>query len=137
MLSATATAATPVAGLQTSITLPAETPILDSPQKQTRPPTWKAALISVQPFRQQWMTRSFAVALVFLERRVINGLTGWENLGIAATETVVWSCLALSLLLADIVLQWQETVRLRIPAAEARATTSSTQRAFVEAETHG
>src|SRR5215472_5241031 len=30
---------------------------------------------------RQWMTRSFAVALVFLEVRVIGGVTGWENLG--------------------------------------------------------
>ncbi len=41
---------------------------------------------------RQWMTRSFAVALVFLEVRVILGVTGWEKLGIAATETVVWAC---------------------------------------------
>jgi uncharacterized membrane protein len=60
---------------------------------------------------RQWMTRSFAVALVFLEVRVISGVTGWENLGIRATETIVWSCLAFSLLAADIVLQWQELRR--------------------------
>lgn len=62
---------------------------------------------------RQWMTRSFAVALVFLEVRVVQGVTGWENLGIAATETVVWSCLAFSLLSADIVLQVQELLRSR------------------------
>ena len=43
---------------------------------------------------RQWMTRSFAVALVFLEVRVVLGITGWEKLGVAATETVVWACLA-------------------------------------------
>jgi hypothetical protein len=32
---------------------------------------------------RQWMTRSFAVALVFLERRVILGVTGWDRLGSA------------------------------------------------------
>jgi len=57
---------------------------------------------------RQWMTRSFAVALVFLEVRVVGGVTGWENLGIAANETIVWCCLAFSILSADIVLQWQE-----------------------------
>lgn len=57
------------------------------------------------------MTCSFAVALVFLEVRVILGVTGWEKLGIAATETVVWVCLGFSLLLADVVLQWQELRR--------------------------
>ena len=60
---------------------------------------------------RQWMTRSFAVALVFLEVRVVGGVTGWENLGIAANETIVWCCLAFSILSADIVLQWQELRR--------------------------
>jgi len=70
---------------------------------------------------RQWMTRSFAVALVFLEVRVILGVTGWERLGIAATETVVWACLGFSLLLADLVLQAQELLRNRQVAAKARA----------------
>ena len=70
---------------------------------------------------RQWMTRSFAVALVFLEVRVIQGVTGWENLGIAATETVVWSCLAFSILSADIVLQWQELRRSRPVVPKVRA----------------
>lgn len=68
---------------------------------------------------RQWMTRSFAVALVFLEVRVIAGITGWESL--AATETIVWSCLAFSILLADIVLQWQERRRTRPIPAKAQA----------------
>jgi len=63
------------------------------------------------------MTRSFAVALVFLEVRVVQGVTGWERLGIAATETVVWSCLAFSILAADIILQVQELRRSRPLAA--------------------
>jgi uncharacterized membrane protein YozB (DUF420 family) len=70
---------------------------------------------------RQWMTRSFAVALVFLEVRVIQGVTGWEKLGIAATETIVWSCLAFSILLADIVLQWQQVRRTRPVPAKAQA----------------
>jgi uncharacterized membrane protein YozB (DUF420 family) len=73
---------------------------------------------NVQQHRQ-WMTRSFAVALIFLEVRVILGVTGWENLGPAAVETVVWVCNVLAILLADLVLQWQELRRLR-PAAQAK-----------------
>jgi hypothetical protein len=65
------------------------------------------------------MTRSFAVALVFLEVRVIGGLTGWESP--AATETIVWSCLAFALLAADIVLQLQESRRTRSGMAKAQA----------------
>jgi hypothetical protein len=67
------------------------------------------------------MTRSFAVALVFVEVRVVQGVTGWENLGLAATETVVWSCLAFSLLSADIVLQMQELWRSRPAPVKAQA----------------
>jgi uncharacterized membrane protein len=72
---------------------------------------------NVQQHRQ-WMTRSFAVALVFLEVRVIVGVTGWERLGPAAVETVVWVCNVLAILLADLVLQWQEMYRLRRSAAK-------------------
>jgi uncharacterized membrane protein len=57
---------------------------------------------------RQWMTRSFAVALVFLEVRVIGGLGGWDDLNIHANETMVWGCLAFSIFLADLVLQWQQ-----------------------------
>jgi len=60
---------------------------------------------------RQWMTRSFGVALVFLEVRVVGGMTGWENLGNKADETMVWACLAFSILSADLVLQWQELAR--------------------------
>lgn len=70
---------------------------------------------------RQWMTRSFAVALVFLEVRVVLGVTGWERLGVAATETVVWSCLAFSILAADIVLQLEEVWRTRPFRAKALA----------------
>jgi uncharacterized membrane protein len=68
---------------------------------------------------RQWMTRSFAVALVFLEVRVVAGVTGWEKIP-GAIETIVWSCLAFSLLSADIVLQVQELRRSR-PVARAVA----------------
>jgi uncharacterized membrane protein len=60
---------------------------------------------------RQWMTRSFAVVLVFLEVRVIGGVSGWENLDDHANETIVWFCLAFSILLADLVLQWQQLGR--------------------------
>jgi uncharacterized membrane protein len=60
---------------------------------------------------RQWMTRSFAVALVFLEVRVIAGLGGWENP--VFVETIVWISLAFSIFSADIVLQLQESYRSR------------------------
>ena len=63
---------------------------------------------------RQWMTRSFVVGpFMFITPRVILGVTGLENLGLAAIETTLWVCLAFSILLADIVLQWQELLLLR------------------------
>lgn len=70
---------------------------------------------------RQWMTRSYAVALVFFETRFILGVTGWETLGVAVTETVVWVCLAFAVLLGDIASQWQELVPVMSAPAKARA----------------
>jgi len=71
---------------------------------------------------RQWMTRSFAVALVFLEVRVILGITGWDtNPGYAMSETVVWVCNVFSIFLADVVLQIQELLRARPASAKVRA----------------
>src|SRR6266481_7003550 len=75
---------------------------------------------------RQWMTRSFAVALVFLEVRVVLGVTGLEKVaGGAFDETVVWACVAFSLLFADVVLQWQELRAKRPAPARAPATTGA------------
>lgn len=60
---------------------------------------------------RQWMTRSFAMAIVFLEVRVILGVSGWEALGVAAVETVVWTCVALAYPLADMVLLIEDRLR--------------------------
>jgi uncharacterized membrane protein len=70
---------------------------------------------------RQWMTRSFAVALVFLEVRVIAGVTGWEKLGTPAIETIVWTCLAFSVVVGDLALQIQELLRIRAVPARSRA----------------
>lgn len=61
---------------------------------------------------RQWMTRSFAVALVFLGGRVVGGVTGWENLGNHVEETIVWACMASSILSSDLVLQFEELRKL-------------------------
>lgn len=68
---------------------------------------------------RQWMTRSYAVALIFVEVRVIGGLTGWDKSD-RAIETIVWMCLIFAYPLADIVLQWQDFRRSK-PAAKQRA----------------
>jgi uncharacterized membrane protein len=71
---------------------------------------------------RQWMTRSFAVALIFLEVRVILGLGGWDNDPVMA-ETVVWICNAFAIFAADVVLQLQELWRSRPVPAKAQAAT--------------
>ena len=68
---------------------------------------------------RQWMTRSFAVALVFLEVRVVGRVTGWEKLGDAANTAMVFGCVAFSILIADIILQLQELHRIRRGAHDA------------------
>jgi uncharacterized membrane protein len=83
---------------------------------------------------RQWMTRSFAVAIVFLEVRVIGGLGGWEDLDIHANETIVWFCLAFAILSADIVLQWQE---LRRSTSVVRRDSLATPKRSLEAPSFG
>ncbi len=69
---------------------------------------------------RQWMTRSYAVALVFLEVRVISGLTGLDN-NDKAGEIIVWMCVIFAVPLADIVLNWREFKRGKITRGKAVA----------------
>ncbi len=67
---------------------------------------------------RQWMIRSFVVGpVVFLAVRVILGVTGWDTLepSIAGTitQTVVWICVACSVPVADMALQFEELMRSR------------------------
>ena len=74
---------------------------------------------------RQWMTRSYAVALVFFEVRLISGVFGLDDSN-SATETIVWTCVALAIPLADVVLQFQEFLRTRSQAQRARTGTEAT-----------
>jgi Predicted membrane protein (DUF2306) len=57
---------------------------------------------------RQWATRSYAIALVFIAGRFVLGITGWEVLGVEIVQAIIWGCLALSVPLADIALNWRE-----------------------------
>jgi len=57
---------------------------------------------------RQWATRSYAIALVFIAGRFVLGVTGWEQLGIEIVQAIIWSCLALAVVLADISIHWRE-----------------------------
>ena len=70
---------------------------------------------------RRWMTRSFSVALVFLEVRLVLGVTALDTLhNPAIVETVVWVCNVFALFAADVVLQAQELFQTR-PARVERA----------------
>jgi predicted membrane protein DUF2306 len=57
---------------------------------------------------RQWATRSYAIALVFIAGRFVMGITGWEQLGVEIVQAIIWSCLALSMVFADISIHWRE-----------------------------
>src|SRR5829696_7718647 len=57
---------------------------------------------------RQWATRSYAIALVFIAGRFVMGVTGWETLGVEIVQAIIWSCLALSLVFADVAIHWRD-----------------------------
>jgi len=59
---------------------------------------------------RQWMIRSFACALIFLEVRAIMVLF---QLPEPAVEAVVWACVAAAFPIADLILQAEELLRQR------------------------
>lgn len=67
---------------------------------------------------RQWMTRSYACAIIFLEVRVIGGVF---NIDDKFTEIIVWFCVAAAFPLADLVLQVEELLRTRAKTARAVA----------------
>lgn len=57
---------------------------------------------------RQWATRSYAISLVFIAGRFVLGVTGWEALGVEIAQAIIWACLALSVVLADVAIHWRE-----------------------------
>src|SRR6266536_538035 len=79
------------------------------------PPSPFPQLTFSQPLRlrsrlphRQWAAHSYAIALVFIAGRFVLGVTGWEALGVEIAQTIVWACLALSVVLADLSIPWKE-----------------------------
>jgi hypothetical protein len=80
------------------------------------------ALKRMIPQHRQWMTRSYAVALVFFEVRLILGVTALDQpFDFAIAETVVWICLAFAVLIGDVANQVYELQRMRPRIARAPA----------------
>jgi predicted membrane protein DUF2306 len=85
------------------------------------------ALMGMFPQHRQWMTRSYAVSLTFLEIRFILGLTGLDQpFDWAILEVVVWTCVALSILIGDLANQWYDIASARPrPAKTQRVETTA------------
>ncbi|MBS1813179.1 MAG: DUF2306 domain-containing protein [Acidobacteria bacterium] len=71
---------------------------------------------------RQWMVRSYAIALVFIENRFLLGITGWETLGVEMVQAIIWVCLAMAVLLGDVAIYWTEIRHLFVPPARATVT---------------
>jgi hypothetical protein len=84
---------------------------------------------------KQWATRSYALALVFIAGRFVMGVTGWETLGVEIVQAIIWSCLALALVFADISIHWREVkaVFSSAPVKPAVPATQSTHERVVRA----
>jgi len=66
---------------------------------------------------RQWMTRSYAVALVFFEGRMVGGLLGIDG-NVNAEMATIWSCLALSMVFAELANSFHDIrMNLRAPAS--------------------
>ena len=74
---------------------------------------------------RQWATRSYAIALVFIGGRFVLGITGWEALGVEIVQAMIWACLALSVVLADVSIHWRE-IRLALRSTVARVSKKET-----------
>lgn len=72
---------------------------------------------------RQWATRSYAISLVFIAGRFVLGVTGWEALGVEIAQAIIWACLALSVVLADVAIHWKDirsTVAAPVKSAVSR-----------------
>jgi uncharacterized membrane protein len=66
---------------------------------------------------RQWMTRSFACAIIFLEVRVVQGVFHLDE---RFTEIIVWGCVVAAVPLADLILQAPELFRTHATSAKLR-----------------
>lgn len=72
---------------------------------------------------REWMTRSYAVALAFFTNRFILGVTGLETASVEMQQAIIWLCLALAVIAADVANDWHEfrlAERWRHVAADGR-----------------
>lgn len=59
---------------------------------------------------REWMVRSYAIVLIFLEGRVLMAIPALARRGMDSVVLVNWGCLALSLIVTECFLRWQQIV---------------------------
>ena len=62
---------------------------------------------------REWMVRSYAVLLVFLEGRVLMAIPAIGQQGMDSVVLVNWACFAVSLVVAEFVLRWRDLFPVR------------------------
>lgn len=58
------------------------------------------------PSHREWMVRSYAVVLIFLEGRVLMAIPALARGGMDAVVLVNWGCLAITLVVTECALRW-------------------------------
>jgi uncharacterized membrane protein len=67
---------------------------------------------------REWMMRSYAIVLIFLEGRVLMAVPALASRGMDAVVLVNWGCLAITLVAMELLLRWPEIA----PDGKARRT---------------
>jgi uncharacterized membrane protein len=81
---------------------------------------------------QEWMTRSYPFAMVFVVARALLAVPAVRDLGEPGFVSVVWSCIALACFVPSLVISWRTVFgRRAVPAGRAAAVASKTARAAV------
>jgi uncharacterized membrane protein YozB (DUF420 family) len=66
---------------------------------------------------REWMMRSYAIVLIFLEGRVLMAIPALGRHGMDAVVLVNWGCLAVTLIVMECLLRWREIVSTPPPVA--------------------
>ena len=64
---------------------------------------------------REWMTRSYAIVLIFLEGRVLMAIPALARNGMDAVVLVNWGCLAVTLVVVESFLRWREVFPIQLP----------------------
>ncbi|HWS86401.1 MAG TPA: DUF2306 domain-containing protein [Pyrinomonadaceae bacterium] len=80
---------------------------------------------------QEWMTRSYPFAMVFVVARVLLAVPAIREMGEPGFVSVVWGCIALACFVPSLVISWRSIFGRRAAAAGRAAVPSKAARAAV------